>query len=51
MAHIPEWCGSCKGRKPKVFCHTENKYLCLICNAMCHKLAHNWEELENGKRS
>lgn len=49
MAHIPKWCGICKGARPKVFCSTENRYVCTQCNLTCFKYAHNWTELENEK--
>lgn len=45
MAHIPRWCGVCKGAKPHHFCNTENKYICADCIKFCHRLAHNWKEL------
>ncbi len=47
MAHIPRWCGVCKGTTPVHFCDTENKYICRDCNHFCHKLAHNWRELSD----
>lgn len=50
MAHIPSWCGVCKGTAPHYFCNTEQRYTCEDCVKFCHKMTHNWRELSEDEK-